>query len=296
MKDHCDQAIAILDDEDPDLVVLEPPCHRWSRLPEWLNGGSDDLIWEKRAEHLPLWRFVRRVWDHRQARGRLVITEQPRDARSLELSLMVTRPGLVSAVVAQCRFGLRDPETLRLYRKLTRLDSNDEVFAATLQDQADCICEDPHEVIMGDTFLHGKRVKKSAVAGRYTPAFAKHILKGARKTLIERQGWRVAATEADVWECYVALHEDQPTDCGVDTDDPQEFGDEDDDLAFQREVRKALQQLDADEKERRGDMKDLGARYAYIKFTGIGLQLPTRSSECAGEASRYALPSKQGAS
>jgi hypothetical protein len=72
LESHCMRLVQIMNKEDPDLVILEPPCHRWSRLPEFLGGGDSDILWERRAEHLPLWKFVREVWDHRTARRRLV--------------------------------------------------------------------------------------------------------------------------------------------------------------------------------------------------------------------------------
>jgi hypothetical protein len=226
-----------MDMEDPDLVVLEPPCHRWSRRPEFLGGGDSDILWERRAEHFPLWKFVRKVWDHRTSRGRLVLTDQPRDARSLDLACMETRPGLASATVAQCRFGLKDPASGLLYRKLTRLDSNDEVFTAKLEKDAECICDDKHAVILGETVDNGVSVKKSAVAGRWTNSFAKHILRSARETIFERRSWRTEDNERDVWNCYVALHEACTGDPDLDFTDEPEIGDEDDDAMFQKEVR-----------------------------------------------------------
>ena len=65
--------------------------------------------------------------------------------------------------------------TSKLYRKRTALDVNSEIFAAALMHHGLCShAPHEHEVIEGQTFVDGKWVNRSLVAGMWTPCFARH--------------------------------------------------------------------------------------------------------------------------
>eukprot|EP00974_Lingulodinium_polyedra_P013421 1299027-Lingulodinium_polyedra.AAC.1 len=85
------------------------------------------------------------------------MTEQPLGSRARELGIMRQRPALHTAVVAQCRFGLQDPESGKPYRKETALDTNDPRLASELAREAGCLHRPgEHEVILGSTRLAGR--------------------------------------------------------------------------------------------------------------------------------------------
>ena len=173
---------------EPDLVCLEPPCGPWSSLQNLNPKETVDL---KRAIHMPFWMFSRAVWDKQHKAGRLVLLEQPLRSAALKLECMASRPSVFRAVVDQCCFGLKDPESGKLFRKRSALDVNSEVFAVALTKNAQC-CHSPqeHEPIEGQTRLAGKWVNRSLIAGTWTSAFGMHILRCAAVALTHGLAWR----------------------------------------------------------------------------------------------------------
>ena len=186
-----EQALVLsqLDQWEPDLVCLEPPCGPWSSL-QSLNPRKD-LLEFKRALHMPFWTFSAKVWKKQHAAGRLVLLEQPLRSAALSLDCMRDRPAVFRAVVDQCQFELKDPMTSKLYRKRTALDVNSEIFAAALMHHGLCShAPHEHEVIEGQTFVDGKWVNRSLVAGMWTPCFARHILASAALALTNASCWK----------------------------------------------------------------------------------------------------------
>ena len=122
------EALARIDDDAPDAAMLAPPCGPWSPLQEWLNGKDPEGIARRRAEHLPLWFFVRRFWDKMATKGGIQILEQPHRARSLELKCMVERKDVHRAVIHQCAFGLVCPVSGAPMVKPTVIDSTSPSF------------------------------------------------------------------------------------------------------------------------------------------------------------------------
>ena len=81
--------------------------------------------------------------------------------------------------------------TSKLYRKRTALDVNSEIFAAALMHHGLCShAPHEHEVIEGQTFVDGKWVNRSLVAGMWTPCFARHILASAALALTNASCWK----------------------------------------------------------------------------------------------------------
>ena len=144
----------------PALVVITPPCGPWCA---WQRLCQDfDALDELRRKHLPYWRLTRDIWDCQTREGRLALTEQPDGSDALETSYMTGRNPLYRVVVDQCMFGLKDPESHKLYRKTTALDVNDETFAKALADVARCNhAPEEHEQIKGQVKVEGKWRKRS---------------------------------------------------------------------------------------------------------------------------------------
>ena len=87
-----------LEPQQPDLVVLAPPCGPWSALQ---SPNDPEEAERKRAADRVFWRFVRTCWDVQCRHGALVLTEQPAGSRALRLPEMEGRPHLCRARVSQ---------------------------------------------------------------------------------------------------------------------------------------------------------------------------------------------------
>ena len=81
--------------------------------------------------------------------------------------------------------GLSDPESGKLYRKRTRLDTNHPRFAEALEIGSRCChYEEEHEPILGSTHLpNGRAVPRSTWASRFTASVAQHVLHCAHDAL-----------------------------------------------------------------------------------------------------------------
>ena len=173
---------------EPDLVCLEPPCGPWSSL-QAIN--PKETVELKRALHMPFWYFSAKVWKVQHNSGRLVLLEQPLKSAALHLECMRSRASVHRAVVDQCQFELRDPQSGKRYRKRTALDVNSEVFASALMVGGLCShASHEHETIEGQVLLDGKWVNRSLVAGMWTPCFARHILSCAALALQHATCWQ----------------------------------------------------------------------------------------------------------
>ena len=75
----------------------------------------------KRREHLVFWEFAKVVWKIVNGYGGLCIIENPESAESWNLSEMSSLPDFHDVVIDQCVTELRDPKSLKLYTKATRL-------------------------------------------------------------------------------------------------------------------------------------------------------------------------------
>ena len=85
-------------------------------------------------------------------------------------------------------FGLKDPESHKLYRKTTALDVNDETFAKALADVARCNhAPEEHEQIKGQVKVEGKWRKRSEMASAWTAKLANHVLKSAEAAIYKEE-------------------------------------------------------------------------------------------------------------
>ena len=248
----------------PDLVALAPPCGPWSLMQNLNDPAATE---EKRREHRVFWLFTRDCWDVQCSHGGLVLTEQPAGSRALELAEMTARPQLARARISQCAFGLRDPVSLRWYRKPTYLDVNDAIFAKLLEVDAQCTHESSeHEPIQGNVRVQGRSQKRTLLAGAWTAEMADHILDCAEAVLQLRGRAETdagyVALDQGVLECeaYVVTGETAP---GAHPE-----------AEAQEEMRKLFKKFQEEEDLRRGDYRSAGQRYGHISFRGEALAAP----------------------
>eukprot|EP00438_Fugacium_kawagutii_P006229 Skav208378 [mRNA] locus=scaffold3508:51885:54965:+ [translate_table: standard] len=171
-----------IDELEPDLLVLTPPCGSWSCL-QAIND-QDVVVW-KRLMVYHYWTFTRKAWDRQVKAGRLCITEQPWLSKALELKVMVQRPCLHRAIVDQCQFQLTDAVSHKPLRKRTVLDCSRASLAAALEEGARCTHQpDEHQPIEGVVKLGDQWVRRSSLlAGMWTREFCLHILAAASRAL-----------------------------------------------------------------------------------------------------------------
>ena len=161
-----------------DLVTLSPRCGPWSQF-QRLNPNLDQIMMDRQVG-IPLWRFVREVWDEQTKNGRLVMTENPWQSEALRLDFMEARPQLHRAKVPQCAFGLRDVINEKPHQKYTALDSNDYYMCEGLMMGAVCAHEPgEHQPIEGSVFYEGRSQRRSALAARWPVELCEHILEAA---------------------------------------------------------------------------------------------------------------------
>ena len=246
LKAEQENVMHLIEVMEPDLVTLSMPCGPWC---SWMNLCDADEVELKRSEHLPLWRFARRVWDKQDKAGRLVLTEQPWLSEALNLTFMKSRPHCHRVQLDQCRFGLKDRVNGKPHRKRTALDVNDPVFANALRRGATCMHDTgEHQVIEGKVMFEGEWVNRSQLAGEWPSGLCGHIFDSAEVSL-QQNGEQPHVTlceEVDDvrrWEC-----------CAVNPGDVPEA-----------ELRKQMAEL--------GVAAD---RYGYITYDGAGQQVPRR--------------------
>ena len=85
-----------------------------------LSASTNDqqLVAFKRNVHFPFQAFSKEVWVKQHRAGRLDLIHPPLRSAALQLERVKSRPHVRKAVVDQCQFGLCDPLTAKLYRKL----------------------------------------------------------------------------------------------------------------------------------------------------------------------------------
>ena len=266
-----DSVLEFIELEKPDLVVLAPPCGPWSSLQNLSPNPIE--VERKRREHRPFWRFTRAVWDLQHAQGRLVVTEQPQRSAALLLPEMTGRPGLVRAVVDQCRFGLKDPSSQRPMRKRTALDCNDEGFHVGLVRGAQCDHRaDEHQPILGQVRAGGRSCARSLHAGVWTARFGRHILRAAGDALAS--GKDIPSSRPFKMHAEVSEEAHWTLAAGGEP----AAGEMDDDTLADEELRRQLDGLGAPPGPREGGDGPIAAsRYGYIRFEGPALQVSQKA-------------------
>ena len=168
----------------PDLVTLSPRCGPWSQF-QRLNKNPEKVM-SDRQKDVPLWRFVRKVWDVQNEGQRLVLTENPWQSEALKLSFMEARPSLFRAKVCQCAFGLCDVVSGKPHQKMTALDVNNESMRDYLEECGVCEHEPgEHQPIEGSVHFEGRSWRRSELAARWTGLMCMKILEAAEFALTQ---------------------------------------------------------------------------------------------------------------
>ncbi|CAE7731049.1 RE2 [Symbiodinium sp. CCMP2592] len=174
--------LKLIEDQQPDLVTMAPSSGPWSTW-EALCEDADGL-YERRRQQLPLWKMLGDIWALQVRGRRLALVEQPAQSRAFELEWMREREDVTRAVVHLCRFGLRDPENHKPFKKTTILEVNNPIMAKDLVKGAYCQHRlQEHQSIKGECKMGEITRKRSAVAAEWTPAFCDHILDAAETAL-----------------------------------------------------------------------------------------------------------------
>ena len=244
--DDQQRLLALIDEEEPDLVTLSMPCGPWC---SWMNLHDPDEVMEKRAADLPLWRFARKVWDKQVAGKRLVLTENPLASEGLKLTFMEDRPEKHRAKVAQCMFGLQDVENGKPHQKWTALDVNSAEWARLLEAGGQCAHHpEEHQRIEGRVQFQGQWWNRSVLAGSWPEKFCEHILRTALKVMkkvasVGHCAFHAETNPSQPWEVVPVSASQVP----------------------EEHLRHQLSRL--------GVAAD---RYGYITFEGEGQQVPRR--------------------
>lgn len=169
-----------LEEEDPDVLVLSPPCGPFSILQE-LNIGRMGksravLMIQEGLVHLE---FAARLYEWQVRRGKIAIFEHPKMARSWKepaLTRCMSLPGVETVEADQSEFGLRVKEGEALNKKPTRFMVNSEAIRKRLARK----CRGDHE---HQSLMEGR----AKLAERYPPRLCKAMIQGAREHMEQTQ-------------------------------------------------------------------------------------------------------------
>ena len=169
-----------MEEEDPDVLVLSPPCGPFSILQE-LNIGRMGksravLMIQEGLVHLE---FAARLYEWQVRRGKIAIFEHPKMARSWKepaLTRCMSLPGVETVEADQSEFGLRVKEGEALNKKPTRFMVNSEAIRKRLARK----CRGDHE---HQSLMEGR----AKLAERYPPRLCKAMIQGAREHMEQTQ-------------------------------------------------------------------------------------------------------------
>ena len=176
---HRKQALQLVRDRRPAVLILSPPCKTFSPLQNLSSFKRDpEVVAEEQAEgdmHLD---FSMTLAELQDDNGRGFVAEQPLRAKSLKrprVQALLKRPGVFQITLDQCMFGLRvqkGPMVGELANKPTALLSN----IPGLEDYVSRRCSKDHR--------HGHLIGGTAEAAAiYPPEFVKAMVKGIKQSL-----------------------------------------------------------------------------------------------------------------
>ena len=174
--DHRKQFFQELEEKEPEVAVVSPPCRMFSLLQAINRAKMDPRVFARRlTEAKILFNFAVQVcqWQHDHGRG--FILEQPLSASSWKektVCKLEQSQGVFGVVVDQCQYGLRDPENGGLYKKPTKFLTNIEE-ASSLHRK--CEGNHEHQRIEGMTKMGGQWICRSRCAQVY-PKDLVHVL------------------------------------------------------------------------------------------------------------------------
>lgn len=180
LRNHRENAIRLVDSEDPELLVLSPMCDQFSQMNRINEARRDpqrrQAAWDTAIMHF---RFAVRLCSLRHQRGKKFLLEQPWLAeswRERDCVKLQQEPGVRWVHGPQCAFGLQVSPDGRLSRKETGWLTNcDEIADALVKP---CTCSPG-----GHATLESGLAKK---AQTYPRRLCEAVLKALRKYLDRR--------------------------------------------------------------------------------------------------------------
>ena len=178
------RVLDFIDREQPDLILLAPPCGDYSPLQNIMPKcpmkrwrKTQRLLW-KRMKSKPLWKFTRKIMKARldgSLKVRLVGVENPKNSAAWKLYDIPGYP----AHIDQCRFRLRLFGGKRLVKKPTTIMCSDPEYASLLE--AHCTCPKRfgrrHDHIKGSfRSPDGSWISHSSACGAWTRELCEHFL------------------------------------------------------------------------------------------------------------------------
>ena len=136
----------MLEEEDPDLVVMTPECRAFSQMMNvnWERMSADDIS-RIQAKGMAMFQFCIQVAEAQMRRGKDFLLEQPDTAKSWNTESakwLASQPGVARISFDQCRYNLRPGEDERLARKGTSFMLN---HLGVLAEFYDKYCQKDHE-------------------------------------------------------------------------------------------------------------------------------------------------------
>ena len=167
-----------LEEDDPELTVLSPPCTPFSQLQE-LNFPKMDLakVVALVGDGLEHWGVACQVAWWQYYRQRFFLLEHPMGSKAWSeesVQELMKMPGVHECLVDMCAYGMK--VGLELNKKPTRFLTNSEYIAQELQRR--CDGGHVHEALMGG---------KAALAARYPPELCAAIVRGLKKEMRAKQ-------------------------------------------------------------------------------------------------------------
>ena len=203
------RVLEFIDREQPDLILLAPPCGDYSPLQNIMPKcpmkrwrKTQRLLW-KRRRSAPLWKFTRKIMKEcisGRLKVRLVGVENPKNSAAWKLYGIPGYP----AHIDQCRFGLRLFNGERLVKKPTTIMCSDPEYASLLE--ARCTCPERfgrrHDHIKGSFRSDdGRWISHSSACGAWTRELCEHFLHCAECVL--RPGQRDQPTNPPPCDSFV---------------------------------------------------------------------------------------------
>ena len=190
LKSDQERCFRRLEEEDPDVLVISPPCGPFSRLQEWNYGRMEfhkaKLMLQEGLHHLD---YAMRLYEWQVRRGKIALFEHPRGAKSWEeprVLRCMSLPGVEVVEADQCAFGLRVREEEHLNRKPTRFMVNSKHMASKLALR----CNGNHQ---HQPLLHGR----AKLAEQYPQALCKAVAQGAKQAHQQADTQLVFAAEEE---------------------------------------------------------------------------------------------------
>ena len=180
-EEHQEVLKDVIRTQQPDVITLSPPCGPWSTWQRMRKRKG--VLRELRREHMPFWRFVVWVWAHQTATGGLAVLEQPLQSEALKLSVMSSRRIVCQKDINLCGLGLCDRVNGKPHKKPTAAITQFPDVPCTHQ-------PGQHQPIEGSVTIQRsdgttQSVKRSTLAGEWTPQFCAWLLDGLERALQE---------------------------------------------------------------------------------------------------------------